>query len=326
MSEAEPVNSELPRKIPPKRGRWQFSLASLLRMMTLMALLFALPRILEFLLEARVREQRLAERLRAAQCGVLRPSGYGYYLSYAPELIFDPWYPGIGSISLQHHPRDAYLKLPPSLKDAYRLQEICLSWEGTPAPSLEEFPSFVSLESVELHGDCFDEKQFSLLAKCRRLEHLSLEGKGVDDMVLEYVARLAQVRYLEISSERYTEQGVIRLTTLKCLRSLRFGRSFEFTGNTPPAINDRTLGDIAQIPSLEYLGLLHTNISGRGFSHLAKLKHLRLLEVCAPQLNEAGITALRSLDAKRTKRIIYVGPNSPFGLKERLRAMGCEAL
>jgi hypothetical protein len=309
-----------------KRGRWQFSLASLLRMMTLMALIFGLPRVLEILLEPRVREQRLAERLRAAQCGVWPPSGFGYYLSYAPGLIFDPWYPGIGSISLQHHPRDPYLKLPPSLKDAYRLQQIRLSWEGTPAPSLEELPSFVSLKSVELHGTCFDEQQFCLLAKCSRLECLSLEGKGVDDTVLEYVARLTQVRHLEISSERYTEQGVVRLTTLKCLRSLRLGRSFEFTGNTPPAVNDRTLGDIAQIPSLECLVLMHTNISGRGFSHLAKLKHLRLLEVCAPQLDEAGITALRSLDATRTRRIIYVGPNSLLGLKDRLRAMGCEAL
>ncbi len=116
------------------------------------------------------------------------------------------------------------------------------------------------------------------------------------------------------NNTKLTEAGLAHLRRLKNLRIVRIGDA---------RVNDAALGDLARLPQLQELFLLHTDgITDTGWANLAKMTELRDLVLGSTGITAsatrhlASLTKLRSLD-------VFANPITDAGLPwlEDLKAL-----
>lgn len=111
------------------------------------------------------------------------------------------------------------------------------------------------------------------------LEHLRIRGGGIGDKGLAAIARLQQLRILNLPRGEFTREGLPRLKELPHLEMLRF---------SSPHIGDPDMQTIAQLPSLTRLHLIDVPITDAGLVQLAEIDRLQSLYIDGGQISDAA--------------------------------------
>lgn len=115
-----------------------------------------------------------------------------------------------------------------------------------------------------------------------------LTGRRVTDSTLDLLGELKDLRHLELSDTRVTDDGIRRLRHLTGLRSLYLDGV---------AITDEGLSSLVSLKDLECLVFMDTRITGTGLAGLETLERLDTLLVEGPLTTTEGLARLKGLKA-----------------------------
>ena len=100
---------------------------------------------------------------------------------------------------------------------------------------------------------------------------------------MAHIARLEQLKVLNLPDAQFTDASLEALTDLANLELLRFGS---------PHVTDAGMVHVARIPSLRFLHLIDVPIGDRGLESLESLTQLESLYLDDTAATDAGITRL----------------------------------
>jgi hypothetical protein len=177
--------------------------------------------------------------------------------------------------------------------------------------------AFAQVIEIRLDGHQISQSTFEQIGQhCPNLMHLSLRATGVNNAMLELVAKCKKVQYLELSSTAVTDAGLAflaendELQTL-CLEGTQldgssFGKLSRLRGlrnitldNT--AVDDNVLAKLADSQSIETLFLAGTNVTDAVIPHLARMKSLNTVSLSRTGVTQAGREQLRKLRPEITQ-------------------------
>lgn len=149
---------------------------------------------------------------------------------------------------------------------------------------LEELPN---LEYLDLRDTRMTDEGLKHFAAMNRLESLVLEGSQFTDNGVEHLEGCLQLRALQLRLPQMTDQGLQKIQGLsRRLRILQIGGS---------RVSDAGLAQLAELQSLEQLGLNNLAISDDGLKQLQGLKTLYVLNLSRTPISDAGLVHLRGL-------------------------------
>ena len=110
-------------------------------------------------------------------------------------------------------------------------------------------------------------KQLAGLAK---FEHVRLRGAGCDDAALAAVAKLPELRVLNVPRGEFTDAGLAHLVHLDKLEQLRFGS---------PHVTDSGIKILRELPALKRVHLIAVPLTDAALAELAQIEPLESLYV-----------------------------------------------
>lgn len=148
--------------------------------------------------------------------------------------------------------------------------------------SIEGLPSgsFV-IRSVVLEGvRGFTDSQLQTMCGLSSIQALNLRGTTVKNSHLESIARLSDLRVLNLSlAKQVSDKGIAFLTPLHNLREL----DLSFTG-----LSDVGASQLDSLTNLSFLDISLTSVSDASVPSLSKLSHLKVLRVRDSSITRAG--------------------------------------
>ncbi|TWT55610.1 Leucine Rich repeats (2 copies) [Thalassoglobus neptunius] len=114
---------------------------------------------------------------------------------------------------------------------------------------------------------------------------LHLADQDVTDPILEHVAALENVAWLNLAGTKISDDGLAHLSDLKSLEKLHLEKT---------AVGDKGLKHLSGLKHLVYLNLYGTNVTDAGIDELAKLKSLRRVYLWQSKVTDSGIEKLQN--------------------------------
>ncbi len=122
------------------------------------------------------------------------------------------------------------------------------------------------------------------LASLVRLERLDFDGVEVTGEGLKALARLEQLRILNLHQTRIDAAGLRRLAALRKLEMFRAGG---------PGITDQGVEVLRQLPSLRFVHLMDAPLTDAGLQHFHEMTQLESLQhLDRVAVTDAGLAAL----------------------------------
>jgi hypothetical protein len=179
-----------------------------------------------------------------------------------------------------HHPKSPH---PPSGQDKLMVYEPLLR-RGERAPSLAR-------ERMLLGARSFDEDN-----KEHPREVLDLRGTGITDQWLDRLAGRTEVRQLDLSYTKVTNEGLKVVAGLRGLTHLRLDVT---------EVTDAGVKRLTALPKLEWLDLYRTAVTDDALAALAGMQRLRDLSLGATAVTDAGVKRLAALPHLRSLFLDY---------------------
>lgn len=259
---------------PPRSWRFQFTLATLLTMLTLVSIGLALY------VRGPVRRYQVAKEIE-------RTGGRVRYGSQAPSWVVDL----LGDVS-----RGFF----------NTVTEIDMHANGD--ADLRQLHIFSQLRSLRLRGAEVTDDGMKFIGELRALDELDLGGLNLTDAAIEHLKRLTQLRSLTLPPG-VTGAGLARLAPLSNLEYLGFTGTIQDTDlrRLPPlrrlrqlqlfraSITDVALENVGELVSLEDLVLSWTPITDAGLEKLQRLTRLKRLSLSKTNITDAGLKHLGAM-------------------------------
>lgn len=260
---------------PPRSWRFQFTLATLLTLLTLVSIGMALY------VRGPIRRHQVANE-------IVRTGGRVRYGTQAPYWVVDL----LGDVSrgffntvteIEMHPND----------DA----------------DLKQLHIFSQLRSLRLRGGNVTDDGMKFIGELRALDELDLGGLNLTNAALEHIQGLTRLRSLDLPSG-VTGGGLERLASLSNLERLSFNagaikdedlrhlkplRHLKHLWLYSAAISDAALSHVGELTSLEDLVLGRTPITDAGLVHLRRLTRLKRLSLSMASVTDAGLKHLAAM-------------------------------
>jgi len=113
--------------------------------------------------------------------------------------------------------------------------------------------------------------------------NFSLSGKEVSDEILQHVAKVENVIWLNLRGTKITDKGLANIAGMETLVRLHLEKT---------QIGDEGLKHLVGLKNLTYLNLYATNVTDAGVVNLEPLSGLKKLYVWQSKVTEEGIKAL----------------------------------
>jgi hypothetical protein len=131
---------------------------------------------------------------------------------------------------------------------------------------------------------------FAELASCPKLETFGFAGSTIGDDGLKALARVKQLKHLELYHTRVTDAGLAHLKALADLRSINVGPQFSMR------LGDAGLATLATIPTLEKITYGETILTFDGsLKNLKDLKQLKALVLTHTDVLDTDLQKLKTL-------------------------------
>jgi Leucine-rich repeat (LRR) protein len=117
-------------------------------------------------------------------------------------------------------------------------------------------------------------------------QSLSLWNANATDGALAPIARLSDLRWLDLTQNPLSDAGLSVLSGLKNLEEIRL--SYTQAG-------DETAAWLPALPSLRSLGLWGTRITDAGMQHVGRIATLEMLNIGSQNVTDAGLAELAGL-------------------------------
>jgi hypothetical protein len=122
------------------------------------------------------------------------------------------------------------------------------------------------------------------LARLKQLKHLDLQGTQVTDSGLEQLKGLSQLLQLNVKGTKVTDAGLEHIEELENLQFIHLAGT---------QISDAGLEHLENLKHLTFLYLSQTAITNAGLEHLNGLKHLSILELTGTKVTDDGVAKLQ---------------------------------
>ena len=218
--------------------------------------------------------------------------------------------PKLTTLSLSGSPiTDAGLK---AIEGLTQLENFDLSYTKVTDAWLKHLRGLTRLKRLNLHSTKLSDTGMQSLKGLVNLRELRVSYNQVSDQGLAHVAQLTGLEILDLSwNEGITDAGLAHVENLRQLRELHLGvvsitdeglkhlaglTRLEFLDLN----NDRKiLGDglkyLSGLTRLERLVVYGAPIEDVAFQHAARLKALRIFQVCSPKISGSGLPHLKGL-------------------------------
>lgn len=259
----------------PRPGQFQFTLAALLSLLTLVSIGLALY------VRGPVRRQHVA-------ADIERSGGYVRSQAQAPYWVVD----SLGDVSRGlfntitevetriERPEDlARLEVFPTLRALH------LSGGNLSDDQMNFVGGLTSLEELDLGGAQINDAALRHLQKLPRLRSLNLPG-SITVAALAHLAALDHLESLSLNQIKINDDDFRHLTALPRLRVLRLWSS---------TVSDEALGHVGKLTSLEELRLERTDVTDAGLSRLRRLIRLKRLCLTGTGITDQGLKHLRAM-------------------------------
>ena len=266
--------SKIPAVLKPKRRWFQFSLRTVLLLMSVFALWLGIK-------THRVRQQEDAIRKIAAWGGTAH---FGYQIStnFRGDRILDPKALPPGPSWLRRIIGESYLR---------DVVEVSLRDTQVGDSELEFVEQLPMLESLDLSNTPVTSRGLVHIEKLRNLQGLYLINTDVDDLGLKHLARLTSLERLSLWNTQVGDAGVKHLSGLTNLRALVLDGT---------AVTDEGLKHLQGLTNLEeWLGLVDTQVTDAGLHNLKRLTKLKELNLLNTAVTADGVLTLKR-DLKNT--------------------------
>lgn len=173
-----------------------------------------------------------------------------------------------------------------------------------------------TLESIYIqgYGKLTDEFVSAVSNGLPNLEHLNLSCPSLTDASLGFLAtRCEKLKWLDLSSNQFTDQGIQHLSTVKNMEMLWINSS---------ALTSKCIESVAPLKKLRHLELTVPTVTDKTFQILADLKALEIIALRQPSLTdsqfemlenhpklESGFLNGESMSVENTVRVISTIPN-----------------
>jgi len=190
----------------------------------------------------------------------------------------------------------AHVKKIPSLRILSFHEGVCHITDAGLA-HIGEMPK-IELLLLDVTGPVTDEG-IRHLAKMPSLRKLGIKSPLISDRGLEYLGQIKTLESLTLPQDQHgiTDAGLIHLGQLPNLRSLGISRiHFNDPAMNTEYYTDRGLQALANCRRLESLSIGSPGITDAGMDHVAKLTHLKKLNLFGcDNVTEAGLAKLKTL-------------------------------
>lgn len=158
---------------------------------------------------------------------------------------------------------------------------------------IEGLPQSPWLRALMLDGGTVDDNGLAAIAKaCPRLEHLRLRLSPVTEKGAQHLAKLTELRILNLPQSRLSDQAIAQLKPLKRLEQVRLGGS---------QLTDQAIVDLIEMPNLRWLHLIGPMLTDHALELLAKAPRLNSLYLDDCPLSEEAFDRLR-----RAKPLLHI--------------------
>lgn len=189
-----------------------------------------------------------------------------------------------------------------NIKSAYNLIEINLTNNPEVFDShMRNLSELVNLEKLILNETGVTETGFSQLYRLQSLTNLGLSGMNFTNAGFSIIRGFSQLKTLDISDSNAPDRALRDLAHLPL-------QSLDLSGTD---ITDEGMGDLNNIPTLQFLDISRTNITNEGLARLNTLQHLKKLNLSATDISSEGLrhliflSSLTELDVSETQITDY---------------------
>jgi hypothetical protein len=190
-----------------------------------------------------------------------------------------------------------------------QLRELRLWMTSVGDAGLGKIPHLVELQVLDLGFTKVTDDGVGHLGNCVKLKEVVLVGTRVSDRCMSTVARWKDLEYLAIYETQISDDGVLQLTGMKRLHTLKLPaaigdrgfqhicgfRNLAVLWANDTAVTDQGLAGLKKLPKLEWLILSDTAIDGSGLRHLVGCQELRKLRLDGTRITDATLLELKPL-------------------------------
>jgi hypothetical protein len=195
------------------------------------------------------------------------------------------------------------------------LRVFYVSGDGFHVAQIANWPTFHSLEMLDIASSSLTDDDLARIAQMRSLEHLSLASGRITDAGIHQLGRLKNLSDLRLTSPQLlgnaspNEQGFPSLTNLYLSSAealedegiIRLGPmpalTWLYVTDTPSG--DRAIQHLASGHKLTSVTLSRTNVGDDGVAALADCRELESLDLSDTKVTDSGIAHLRDCSALR---------------------------
>lgn len=289
--------AKLLRQLRPKRRWAQFSLATLLALMTVVCAVLGL-------------EIVPSERQRRAVAAIETLQGKVLYFGEVPAR--EAWYQDLDDMPRPLMPDFLRRWLPRDYFD--RVQEVNFSGTWAGDADLAHLPALGRLRRLDLVNTRITDAGLAHVSGLTGLRVLSLRDTAITDAGLSHLRTLANLQMLVLNGTKVTGTGLAQVRELTKLRTLYLvdapvtnagmvnlseltGLEALFVGHA--RITDSGFAHLQRLSGLKTLGLNGTGVTDRGLAQLSALTGLELLNLQGTAITDAGLVHLRELASLR---------------------------
>lgn len=225
-----------------------------------------------------------------------------------------------------------------ALEAFLHLKALDIAYNGLAGDGLLHLMKLVALETLEIHGNRFDDGAFAGLAGLTALRYLKMEGNEITAEGLAHLRGLASLETLDFSHGAVGDDGAARLAGLTRLKSLYLNHpkvpitdegvrhlrgltALEDLELANHRLTDAGLACFEGMKDLRSLDLSHNaGIAGPGLTHLAALPKLTSLELGFTSVSDMALPQLKALTGLENLSLhqAKVGARAMAALKKAL--------
>jgi hypothetical protein len=276
-----------PEATARKRGRFQFSLSSLMLLVLFVSLGMSW---LAVRIERARKQEEAVEKIRKLGAGVTYDYEESKPFGAAPPgpawlraLLGEHFFATVDRVSFIYSADDADLEY---LEELTQLEWLELSNAKVTDAGLKHLKGLTRLRRLDLDNTRVTGSGLEDLKGLTQLVSLGLGKTPVTDAGLEHVKGFSQLEYLSLCDTNTTGSGLERLKSLRHLRWLNVGGD---------KVTDATLEHLKDVTQLRELALGGRNITDAGLEHLKALTQLRQLRLYGTRVTDASLEHLKGL-------------------------------
>ncbi len=227
------------------------------------------------------------------------------------------------------------------LRDLPDIRQLAVSGPWVSAEMFDVFGQLSSLERIDLDVTIANTELLARLSGLARLRYIQLFRTDIDNDSLAVLAKFPELEQIRCGQTRVGDAGLEHLRSMTRLRAIDLSDcnsvssagvealsglpNLKFLKVWGPQINDRTLDSIAQMSSLEVLGLNDTRVTDAGIEKLAGLTSLQEIHLVRTRTGDRSLEIFSALPNVATLRLRDT-QLSDAGLEYLARIKGLERL